>query len=59
MDAETRRRFDSNYHILNTNISNMPNGFEQVDNATGGCLSRIVGWIITVGIIGLLSLIFG
>lgn len=59
MDAETRRRFDYNYHILNTNISNMPNGFEKVDNATGGCLSRIVGWIIMAGIIGLLSLIFG
>lgn len=59
MDAETRRRLDTNYRILDTNISNMPNGYERVDNATGGCLSRIVGWIIMAGIIGLLSLIFG
>ena len=33
----------------------MPTGFEKVDNATGGCLGSILGYLIWFGVIALIG----
>ena len=55
MDAQTRSRVTQNASIISSNIAMMPTGFEKVDNATGGCLGGILGYIILGGIIALIG----
>ena len=55
LDSQTRSRVTQNASIIARNIATMPTGFEKVDNATGGCLSSILGYIIFGGIIALIA----
>lgn len=58
MDYSTKKRFDTNRATLLSNYVRMPNGYEKVDNATGGCLSTILGYLLFGGIIAGIAAIF-
>ena len=55
LDSQTRSRVTQNASIIARNIAVMPTGFEKVDNATGGCLGSILGYLIWFGVIALIG----
>lgn len=59
LDSATQSRLSSNASILARNIANMPNGFQKVDDALGGCLSGILGLILNLAMRIVFFLIIG
>lgn len=57
VDTNTRERITHNSLILTRNLAQMPTDYQKVDNATGGCLSSILGYLILGGIIALIAAI--